>query len=138
MPPERRRSEVVEGDVTPVQRSETAQNDAAAPVQLQVQPSEGADGSVVVLEGDEFDVGSRYTELSIIGRGAFGLVCSAIDVATGEKVAIKKLSNLFNHPVECQRATREVAILAHFRRFQHRNIAHVRDIIKVSNLTAVT
>ncbi|KAI4385098.1 hypothetical protein MLD38_003159 [Melastoma candidum] len=38
-----------------------------------------------------FAVESKYTPIKMIGRGSYGLVCSATDIATGDKVAIKKI-----------------------------------------------
>ena len=38
--------------------------------------------------GTRFDVDSRYTLLKPIGHGAYGVVCSALDNTTGEKVAL--------------------------------------------------
>lgn len=37
----------------------------------------------------------RYQNLVPIGRGAYGLVASADDTLTGNKVAIKRISRLF-------------------------------------------
>ncbi|XP_054145352.1 serine/threonine-protein kinase PAK 3-like [Melozone crissalis] len=46
---------------------------------------------MLVSEGDPEAV---YTELETIGKGGFGLVCMAVETATGEEVAIKKISLL--------------------------------------------
>ncbi|XP_062369873.1 serine/threonine-protein kinase PAK 3-like [Cinclus cinclus] len=45
----------------------------------------------LVSEGDPE---AKYTELEIIGKGGFGTVCTAVETATGEEVAIKKISLL--------------------------------------------
>lgn len=70
-------------------------------------------------------VGPRYHSLSYLGSGAYGVVASAIDSVTGEKVAIKKMSP-FENPTFCQRTLREVQILT---RFSHENIIKLTDII---------
>ncbi|PFX16005.1 Mitogen-activated protein kinase 1 [Stylophora pistillata] len=83
-----------------------------------------------VVRGQAFDVGPRYTNLSYIGEGAYGMVCSALDNATGQRVAIKKISP-FEHQTYCQRTLREIKIL---RRFKHENIIGIMDIIRAPNM----
>nr|XP_031363351.1 serine/threonine-protein kinase PAK 3-like [Lonchura striata domestica] len=46
---------------------------------------------MLVSEGDPE---AKYIELETIGRGGFGTVCMAVETATGEEVAIKKISLL--------------------------------------------
>ena len=46
-------------------------------------------------------VGPRYEKLSFLGEGAYGVVVSATDKVSGEKVAIKKISP-FEHQTYCQ------------------------------------
>ncbi|XP_071282009.1 serine/threonine-protein kinase PAK 3-like [Agelaius tricolor] len=46
---------------------------------------------MLVSEGDPE---AEYTELETIGKGGFGTVCMAVETATGEEVAIKKISLL--------------------------------------------
>ena len=73
------------------------------------------------VRGNSFDVGPRYTGLEYIGEGAYGMVCSAVDVMTGEKVAIKKISP-FEHQTYSQRTLREIMILVHFK---HENVSGI-------------
>lgn len=58
------------------------------------------------------------------------MVCSALDNATGQRVAIKKISP-FEHQTYCQRTLREIKIL---RRFKHENIIGIMDIIRAPNI----
>ncbi|XP_059692965.1 serine/threonine-protein kinase PAK 3-like [Haemorhous mexicanus] len=44
---------------------------------------------MLVSQGDPE---AEYTELETIGKGGFGTVCMAVETATGEEVAIKKIS----------------------------------------------
>ncbi|VDD82088.1 unnamed protein product [Mesocestoides corti] len=76
-----------------------------------------------------FEVGPNYTDFKILGEGAYGIVSSAIDIRTGERVAIKK-STPFEHQTFCQRTYREVKILL---RFKHENIIDIRDVILVGD-----
>lgn len=42
-----------------------------------------------------FTVDDKYDFIKRIGYGAYGVVCSALDKTSGEKVAIKKISKAF-------------------------------------------
>lgn len=41
-----------------------------------------------------FEIDMKYVPIKPIGKGAYGVVCSAKDSETGEKVAIKKVSEI--------------------------------------------
>lgn len=84
-----------------------------------------AESQVEVVKEQKFYVAPRYKGLSYIGEGAYGMVVSATDVKTGEKVAIKKVSP-FEHRLFCQRTLREVKIL---NRFRHPNIICIRNML---------
>ena len=73
--------------------------------------------------GTRFDVDSRYTLIKPIGHGAYGVVCSALDNVTGEKVAIKKINKAFEHLTDTKRTLREVKILRHF---NHENVIRIK------------
>ena len=75
------------------------------------------------LPGTRFDVDSRYTLIKPIGSGAYGVVCSALDNHTGEKVAIKKINKAFDHLTDTKRTLREVKILRHF---NHENVIRIK------------
>jgi mitogen-activated protein kinase 1/3 len=70
------------------------------------------------VHGQMFEVAPRYVNLSYIGEGAYGMVVSAQDTVTRERVAIKKISP-FEHQTFCQRTLREIKILS---RFKHENV----------------
>lgn len=42
----------------------------------------------------------------MMGGGAYGVVCSALDTETGEKVAIKKIPNAFDDLIDAKRIYR--------------------------------
>ncbi|CAC5381182.1 unnamed protein product [Mytilus coruscus] len=75
--------------------------------------------NVEMVKEQEFKVGPRYTNLMYIGEGAYGMVVSAQDSGSGQKVAIKKISP-FEHQTYCQRTLREIKILT---RFKHENVS---------------
>jgi len=81
--------------------------------------------------GTRFDVDSRYMLIKPIGSGAYGVVCSALDNYTGDKVAIKKINKAFEHLTDTKRTLREVKILRHF---NHENVIRIKDILRPSSL----
>ncbi|KAM4531926.1 mitogen-activated protein kinase 3 [Odontesthes bonariensis] len=96
----------------------------------------GAAGPKPVSEsvrGQIFDVAPRYTNLAYIGEGAYGMVCSAMDNYTSQRVAIKKISP-FEHQTYCQRTLREIKILL---RFRHENIIGINDIIRARHIDSM-
>lgn len=74
-----------------------------------------------------FEIDERYTPIKAVGKGAYGVVCSAKNAATGEKVAIKKITNAFENLVDARRTLREMKLL---RYLQHENVIAVRDIMR--------
>eukprot|EP00957_Ditylum_brightwellii_P191541 14583657-Ditylum_brightwellii.AAC.1 len=76
---------------------------------------------------DIFLVDKRYTQLKLIGRGAYGSVVSAFDTVVGECVAIKKIRNLFDDEIIAKRILREIKLLRHFN--SHENVVTVHDIM---------
>ncbi|KAL9651464.1 hypothetical protein ABK040_001411 [Willaertia magna] len=83
-----------------------------------------------VLEGELFDIPDYYQVENLIGRGSYGVVCSAIDKRTNEKVAIKKISNIFQKNKDYQkRIVRELKILKHYSSIKHENIVQLKDVV---------
>ncbi|KAJ9131290.1 Mitogen-activated protein kinase [Pleurostoma richardsiae] len=76
--------------------------------------------------GQDFIVGPEYTLTKELGRGAYGIVCAAVDTQTNEGVAIKKITNVFSKKILTKRALREIKLLQHFR--GHRNITCLYDM----------
>ncbi|XP_018495667.1 mitogen-activated protein kinase 1 isoform X2 [Galendromus occidentalis] len=87
-------------------------------------------GEIEIVKNQTFEVGPQYKDLVYIGEGAYGMVVSARDTTTNEKVAIKKISP-FEHQTYCQRTLREIKILT---RFRHENIIDIRDIIRAPTI----
>lgn len=76
-----------------------------------------------------FVVDRRFELQRGIGQGAYGIVCSAQCTESEEgddKVAIKKVTNIFSKKILCKRALREIKLLAHFR--GHKNITFLCDL----------
>jgi mitogen-activated protein kinase 7 len=68
-----------------------------------------------------------YQPIEKIGIGAYGVVCSAHDKKTTQKVAIKKIPRVFDALAVAKRTYREIKILKHFK---HDNIISIREILK--------
>ncbi|WJX48514.1 Mitogen-activated protein kinase 9 [Trifolium repens] len=74
----------------------------------------------------EYGEASQYQVQEIIGKGSYGVVCSAIDIHTGEKVAIKKINDVFEHVSDATRILREIKLL---RLLRHPDIVEIRHIM---------
>ncbi|KAJ1425220.1 Protein kinase domain [Sesbania bispinosa] len=74
----------------------------------------------------EYGDSNRYKILEIIGKGSYGVVCAAIDTHTGEKVAIKKIHDAFEHISDAIRILREVKLL---RLLRHPDIVEIKRIM---------
>nr|AFJ54625.1 mitogen-activated protein kinase [Dunaliella salina] len=76
--------------------------------------------------GSVFECLSRYSPLKPIGKGAYGVVCSARDSESNQKVAIKKIANAFENLVDAKRTLREIKLVRHL---NHENVVQIRDLI---------
>ncbi|KAL1562827.1 Mitogen-activated protein kinase 10 [Salvia divinorum] len=74
----------------------------------------------------EYGEASRYIIQEVVGKGSYGVVCSAIDTHTGEKVAIKKIHGIFEHISDAARILREVKLL---RLLRHPDIVEIKHIM---------
>ncbi|KAK4751394.1 hypothetical protein SAY87_004876 [Trapa incisa] len=73
-----------------------------------------------------FEIDTKYVPIKPIGRGAYGIVCSSINIDTNEKVAIKKIFNAFENRVDALRTLREIKLLRHLR---HENVISLKDVM---------
>ncbi|KAK4852145.1 hypothetical protein QYF36_021428 [Acer negundo] len=74
----------------------------------------------------EYGEANRYKILEVIGKGSYGVVCAAIDTHTREKVAIKKINDVFEHISDAIRILREVKLL---RLLRHPDIVEIKRIM---------
>lgn len=81
--------------------------------------------NVVLVRNIEFEISTRYRVLNLLGSGSYGVVCSAIDLWTGEKVAIKKFLSVGNSVHDCKSTVREIMLL---NMFNNPNILTIRDV----------
>ena len=100
---------------------------APEPADLPVRKDCSVPGKVLyVLWRTNFEIDEKYLPIKAIGKGAYGVVCSAKNQQTGEKIAIKKIGQAFENLTDARRTLREIKLLRHLR---HENIIAVRDIL---------
>ncbi|XVF28941.1 hypothetical protein REPUB_Repub15cG0076300 [Reevesia pubescens] len=91
-----------------------------------MQPDQRRKSPVDVDFFTEYGEGSRYRIEEVIGKGSYGVVCSAYDTHTGEKVAIKKINDIFEHVSDATRILREIKLL---RLLRHPDIVEIKHIL---------
>ncbi|KAG2469387.1 MK11 kinase, partial [Polypterus senegalus] len=72
-----------------------------------------------------WEVPERYQNLTPVGSGAYGSVCSAYDMKLRQKVAVKKLSRPFQSLIHARRSYRELRLLKHMK---HENVIGLLDV----------
>ncbi|XP_063938419.1 mitogen-activated protein kinase 4 isoform X2 [Daucus carota subsp. sativus] len=79
--------------------------------------------------GNLFQVSRKYVipRIRPLGRGAYGIVCTALNSETREEVAIKKIGNAFVDVIDAKRTLREIKLLLHM---DHGNVIAIKDIIR--------
>ena len=71
-------------------------------------------------------IDSKYGELKVIGKGSYGVVCSALDTSNSTTVAIKKITPISKHSIDAKHVLREIRLMRHMGR--HENIISLRDL----------
>lgn len=74
----------------------------------------------------------KFEYIKQIGHGAYGVVCSAYDHGSSQKVAIKKVPKAFEDLIDAKRIVREIRLLKFF---EHENIIKVLDVAKPPAMT---
>ncbi|RRT48213.1 hypothetical protein BHE74_00031793 [Ensete ventricosum] len=88
---------------------------------VQATPSHGGRFVQYNIFGNIFEVISKYQPpIMPIGKGAYGIVCSALNSETQEQVAIKKIANAFDNKIDAKRTLREIKLLRHL---DHENVS---------------
>ena len=64
-----------------------------------------------MVSNERFEIEARYTPISPLGSGAFGVVCACHDSVTGAKVAVKKVKNAFSDARDAKMLLREIKLL---------------------------
>ncbi|KAJ1560036.1 Mitogen-activated protein kinase [Cladochytrium tenue] len=82
-------------------------------------------------------LGGRYQLIRELGQGAYGVVCAAKSLESGQDVAIKKVLKVFEKSILAKRALREIKLLRHFN--GHENITGLldMDIADITNFNEI-
>ncbi|OIV94283.1 hypothetical protein TanjilG_00032 [Lupinus angustifolius] len=72
------------------------------------------------------NVDTKHVPIKPISRGLYGAVCSSINREADEKVAIKKIGNIFENCIDAWRTLRELKLLRHI---QHGNVIDLKDVM---------
>jgi serine/threonine protein kinase len=79
------------------------------------------------LASTTFTIDRRYSDLKAIGKGSYGVVCSALDASTGKRMAIKKITPMAKHITDAKHVLREIRLMRHMGK--HENIITLEDLI---------
>ena len=79
------------------------------------------------IAATQFEISARYTPIRAVGRGAYGVVVSAIDSVTGRHVAIKRISDAYRDPLDTKRTLSELLLL---RTLSHGNVVQMLDLMR--------
>ena len=70
---------------------------------------------------------SRYSDLKPIGKGSYGVVCSATDHVLSKRVAIKKITPISKHLSDAKHVLREIRLMRHLGK--HENVVSLEDLV---------
>ncbi|XGW31476.1 hypothetical protein V3C99_009996 [Haemonchus contortus] len=79
----------------------------------------------VELNKTRWVIPKAYDRLRTLGEGAYGVVCTAEDLRTGERVAVKKFFRPFQSTIHAKRTYRELKLL---RTLKHSNVLEMIDV----------
>lgn len=79
------------------------------------------------LASTTFTIDKKYSDLKAIGKGSYGVVCSALDATTGRRIAIKKITPMAKHVMDAKHVLREIRLMRHMGK--HENIITLEDLI---------
>lgn len=79
----------------------------------------------------KWQIGADYDLKKVLGQGSYGEVAEAIQKKTGQRVAIKRIHNVFDMEIDTKRILREVNIL---RQLKDDRIVKLLDVIPPKDL----
>lgn len=79
----------------------------------------------------DWEVGKDYECVKVLGQGSYGAVASAVHKPTGKKVAIKKMTGVFEDDIDCKRILREIYLL---KQLNHPFVVKLFDVIEPKDM----
>ncbi|KDP40887.1 hypothetical protein JCGZ_24886 [Jatropha curcas] len=105
----------------------TESNSVSSEHNIEGTPTHDGRYVLYIVRSFHFEVSSKYVLLNVCGEGVYGIVCAVENSKTGEKVAIKRIGNVFDSQKLAKRTLREVKLLLHM---DHQNIVSIKVIIR--------
>lgn len=86
-------------------------------------------GNLGLNQFSDWEVGTDYSVEKMLGTGSYGKVALATKKSTGQKVAIKRMDNIFEDETDCKRILREISLM---RKLRHPYLVELVEIIPPS------
>ena len=90
-------------------------------------------GNLGLNQFSDWEVGDDYSCERLLGTGSYGKVALATRRSTGQKVAIKRMENIFEDETDCKRILREVTLM---RKLKHPFVVELVELLYPSNPTS--
>ena len=87
-------------------------------------------GNLGLNQFQDWEVGDDYVCERLLGTGSYGKVALATKKSTGQKVAIKRMENIFEDDTDCKRILREVTLM---RKLKHPFVVELVELLYPSN-----
>ena len=90
-------------------------------------------GNLGLNQFSDWLVGDDYICERLLGTGSYGKVALATRKSTGQKVAIKRMENIFEDETDCKRILREVTLM---RKLKHPFVVELVELLYPSDPTS--
>ena len=90
----------------------------------------GRRGNLGLNQFSDWQVGEDYVCERLLGTGSYGKVALATRRSTGQKVAIKRMENIFEDETDCKRILREVTLM---RKLKHPFVVELVELLYPKN-----
>ena len=90
-------------------------------------------GNLGLNQFSDWLVGDDYICERLLGTGSYGKVALATRKSTGQKVAIKRMENIFEDETDCKRILREVTLM---RKLKHPFVVELVELLYTSDPTS--
>ena len=84
-------------------------------------------GNLGLNQFSDWEVGTDYLCEKLLGTGSYGKVALATKKSTNQKVAIKRMENIFDDETDCKRILREISLM---RKLKHPFLVELVEILQ--------